>query len=282
MRLPNLLTTPTQRHRARRLREQAALEKAKNLTSARRESILSARAFITDFVRSRWETHWDMIRIECGATEAELRALGSLPRDEGVRACCQLVRVPVIYEEIATALWERLAKDVARDGAGGSDTEQPSTAERAPSMSRSTTPWANESSRNRLSREWRRRKSSDATKKSPPAAEEKQLVGIKCVFCTECGELACRIPEEIVQLSRGEVPVDEQPFWNMGEENPEKGRRSSETSKTNTTSRRLDKVFVWPGALTVQKMFVNFVASLAYGYCNQRPHTFAGSVTVLS
>lgn len=45
----------------------------------------------------------------CAATMAELRDIGRLPREEGVRACGELVRVPVIHREVAEALWDCLA-----------------------------------------------------------------------------------------------------------------------------------------------------------------------------
>lgn len=81
----------------------------------RLDSVSEAQEYIAAFVRSRWEEHfWASIRVTCGATMAELRDIGRRPREEGVRACGGLVRVPVIHQEVAEALWEFLAPGQGR------------------------------------------------------------------------------------------------------------------------------------------------------------------------
>lgn len=72
-------------------------------------AIWDAEAFIREFVSEDWSHHAANISIDCDITLNELRSIGLLPQDEGSRACRQLIRVPVIHEEVAMALWERLA-----------------------------------------------------------------------------------------------------------------------------------------------------------------------------
>lgn len=80
--------------------------------SARRASIHAANEFLHSLIASQpqWQPHLTQIRIDCPHTLSELQSLGHLPRAEGVRACRKLVRIPVLYDEIALFVWMRLAE----------------------------------------------------------------------------------------------------------------------------------------------------------------------------
>ncbi|KAL2016923.1 hypothetical protein VTK56DRAFT_2840 [Thermocarpiscus australiensis] len=72
-------------------------------------AVWEAREFIRGFVQEHWPQHSAMVSIDCSLTLDELHSIGHLPSTEGIRICSRLIRVPVIHEEIASALWERLA-----------------------------------------------------------------------------------------------------------------------------------------------------------------------------
>ncbi|KAK3350068.1 hypothetical protein B0T25DRAFT_611180 [Lasiosphaeria hispida] len=78
-------------------------------TKAFNESMWDAREFVADFVKGGWGQHWDSIAIDCSLTTQELTDLGLLTEAQGIEACRQLVRAPVINEEIGIALWKKLA-----------------------------------------------------------------------------------------------------------------------------------------------------------------------------
>ncbi|KAK4453951.1 hypothetical protein QBC34DRAFT_421569 [Podospora aff. communis PSN243] len=79
-----------------------------------REGVHEACCWLESFVKARWGQHWEYITIDCALTLDELRQLGHLDRSEGWNACRRLVRIPVLNDEIALALWTRL-KANARD-----------------------------------------------------------------------------------------------------------------------------------------------------------------------
>ncbi|KAL2119684.1 hypothetical protein VTJ04DRAFT_6645 [Mycothermus thermophilus] len=109
----------------------------------RAASIWAADAAIRSHIRARWpDHHQDLIRIDCfsfrqgggpvttgsdiddeenddddepGLTMSRLRRLGTLPRDEGIRACMRVVRAPVIQEEVARRLWEWIVEGGLED-----------------------------------------------------------------------------------------------------------------------------------------------------------------------
>lgn len=99
---------------------------------ARIASIQKAHEWLEETIRQsdRWTNHLSQIRLECPYTLAELHQLGRLPRDEGVRKCQALIRVPVIYDEIGLFVWTTLAAveacgpDTGRGG-GSSDRTTP-------------------------------------------------------------------------------------------------------------------------------------------------------------
>lgn len=272
MHLTTLLTTPAQCRQTRQRRDKEAFEEAERLAEARRESILNAQEFVADFVRERWGQHWHMIRIESDVTEAELRDLGRLPRDEGVRACCRLVRVPVIYEEIAIALWERLAEDVAEEGKGAESDSFHST-NTVPPATDLPTPWTKTTSRHGTNIG---RRASNTTEIPEKEAQEQPRRGFRCVLCTGCSELACRIPEEITKLSTTEARDEEE--WE-GEIDGER-KKSSESSKVSRRTSRFRKIWAKVNSLAFQRAISAFLGSLAYGYGHRVHHVLATPATM--
>lgn len=266
MHLTTLLNTPAQRGQTRKRRDQEAFEEAERLAAARRESILDAQEFVADFVRERWGQHWYMIRIESGVIEAELRDFGRLPRDEGVRACCRLVRVPVIYEEIAIALWERLAEDAAEEGKGA-ESDSFHTTNTVPFATELPTSWTKTKSRHRTNM---RRRASDTTEIPGKEAKEQPRRRFRCAFCTGCSELACRIPEEITQLSTTEAQDEEEWEGKIDQER----RQSSASSKVSRRSSRFRKIWAKVNSLAFQRAISAFLGSLAYGYGHRAHHVF--------
>ena len=83
--------------------------------SAHRESVWEAQEFLRDFVKARWGEYWHSVTFNCDLTIVEVRGLGYLPESEGTKACQQLVRVPVINEEIGSALWRKLSTDAGSE-----------------------------------------------------------------------------------------------------------------------------------------------------------------------
>ena len=72
-------------------------------------AVWDAQELIREFIDEDWSHNAAHISIDCDLTLTELLSLGALPTDEGSRACRQLIRVPVIHEEVAAALWAKLA-----------------------------------------------------------------------------------------------------------------------------------------------------------------------------
>ena len=179
----------------------------------RRDSILDAQDFVRDFVRERWKARWDSIRIECGLTMAELKALGRLPRSDGTQACCRLIRAPVIYEEIAITLWERLAEDEA---ASTQNREREKDSNAAPetgiaqNVTQKTTTFALGFGR------WimgRRKSYTNSTNVPTPRRP-------RCAFCNGPEELSCGLTEEMTRFpgeERQRENQTNQPFWRIPE-----------------------------------------------------------------
>ncbi|KAM7224074.1 hypothetical protein V8F06_000547 [Rhypophila decipiens] len=71
-----------------------------------------ARAEIFGLIDERWESNRASIRLTGEPTYEELKNIGRLPRSHGILEFRKLIRAPVIGEEIATALWERMATKV--------------------------------------------------------------------------------------------------------------------------------------------------------------------------
>ncbi|KAK4219853.1 hypothetical protein QBC37DRAFT_72611 [Rhypophila decipiens] len=74
-----------------------------------------ARAEIFGLIDERWESNRASIRLTGEPTYEELKNIGRLPRSQGILEFRKLIRAPVIGEEIATALWERMATKVRRE-----------------------------------------------------------------------------------------------------------------------------------------------------------------------
>lgn len=72
-------------------------------------AVWEANEFLRAFAQRGWPDHWDSFSIHCNLSLDELQSIGSLERTEGIRACQRIVCVPVISEEVGTALWEHLA-----------------------------------------------------------------------------------------------------------------------------------------------------------------------------
>jgi hypothetical protein len=70
-----------------------------------RKGVQEARCWLERFVKARWGQHWEYVTIDCDLTLEELEQLGHLDRPEGWKACRRLVRVPVLNDEIALAMW---------------------------------------------------------------------------------------------------------------------------------------------------------------------------------
>ncbi|KAK0629154.1 hypothetical protein B0T17DRAFT_178879 [Bombardia bombarda] len=71
----------------------------------RRDSIYHSQEFVREFVKVGWGDHLDSIVLTCTLTLDEMLQIGHLDRSEGTRACLRLVRVPVINDEISSALY---------------------------------------------------------------------------------------------------------------------------------------------------------------------------------
>jgi hypothetical protein len=182
------------------------------------------------------------------------------------------VRVPVIYEEIAIALWERLAEDVAEEGKGAESDSFHST-NTVPPTTDFPTPWTKTTSRHGTNIG---RRASNTTKIPEKEAQEQPRRGSRCVLCTGCSELACRIPEEITQLSTAEARDEEEWEGEIGEER----RRSSASSNISRRSSRFRKIWAKVNSLALQTVISAFLGSLAYGYGYHVHHVFAAPATM--
>ncbi|KAH8903436.1 hypothetical protein BR93DRAFT_971530 [Coniochaeta sp. PMI_546] len=95
---------------AARFRAEYHLETLRLRNQYHDNSVSEAQAFIDTFIRSRWGEHlWASLKVTCSLTMIELQDIGRLCREEGIRECGSLIRVPFIHQEIAAALWEYLA-----------------------------------------------------------------------------------------------------------------------------------------------------------------------------
>ncbi|KAM7185958.1 hypothetical protein V8F33_012085 [Rhypophila sp. PSN 637] len=74
-----------------------------------------AREEIFGLVDERWESNRASVRLTGEPTYEELEDIGRLPRSQGTLEFRKLIRAPVIGEEIAGALWERMATKVRRE-----------------------------------------------------------------------------------------------------------------------------------------------------------------------
>ncbi|KAK3900897.1 hypothetical protein C8A05DRAFT_35447 [Staphylotrichum tortipilum] len=71
-------------------------------------SLFDADALIRGYVLSAWEQHAEYVTVDSHLPMAGLVAIGRMGREDGVRACRGLVRVPVVHEEVVAGLWEFL------------------------------------------------------------------------------------------------------------------------------------------------------------------------------
>lgn len=92
--------------------EHVELEREECRASLEEPTTQEAKEWIESMIRTsgRWDNHLSIIRIDCPYTTAELLELGRLPQPEGVKVCRQMVRAPVIYDEIGCFVWEKLAE----------------------------------------------------------------------------------------------------------------------------------------------------------------------------
>lgn len=110
------LLLPSHRSEAARFRVAYDLETQRLQAQYHLDSVSESQGFITSFVQSRWDEHlWSSIKVTCDLTMVELRDIGRWSREEGVHICGNLVRAPVIHQEVAERLWEFL---VACQGRG--------------------------------------------------------------------------------------------------------------------------------------------------------------------
>jgi hypothetical protein len=152
------------------LRASHEAETARLRTESRLTSTIEAEGLVRAFVHSRWAEHlWPSMRITCALTLAELHDLGRLRREDGVRACCGLVRVPVIHEEVALALWEYLAAGRGCDG--GVDEQD----------------------------EFERGVAALVERERGEPGEVEERGGPRCVLCTSSTGPECRLPADVVR-----------------------------------------------------------------------------------
>lgn len=138
-------------------------------------SIAEAKDLINTLIRSHWEEHlWNAISVTCDLTMIELRDIGRLGREDGIRACGSLVRAPVIHQEVAAQLWEDLAADHGMLHGAGPDEQELFERHIAATMS----------------------EEEDDTAK---AEAQRASRGIPCcVFCGGKSGQTCQLPPDIV------------------------------------------------------------------------------------
>lgn len=262
--MPNFLAIPTHRRQSRQTNEIISINQTESLVAAHRESRLKAREFVAEFVSERWGQHWNMISIVGGPTEAELLGFGRLPRNEGIRACCRLVRAPVIFEDIAVGLWERLSVDAAKEEKGGES--HPSHTNTA--SSQTTNQQTSQAiPKGRYVTNNARKTSDTPTAELEYTPEKEPRKALRCVLCSGCDELACHIPEEIARLSRVGMGDDDQtPTTNEEEAGMGEGRLTLGGAKT-----RIWGCTCWTfrgvNIFEIRRAVCAFGKNLQYGYC---------------
>jgi hypothetical protein len=80
-------------------------------------AVWEAQEFLREFVQEGWPDHVSSFTIQCNMSLDELRIIGLFEKSNGIRMCQRIVRVPVISEEVGTALWEKLAEPARRTSA---------------------------------------------------------------------------------------------------------------------------------------------------------------------
>ncbi|KAK2074472.1 hypothetical protein P8C59_008679 [Phyllachora maydis] len=204
MNLSEIFRTPSQRRQNRQTREDESLMRARYQELRERDQVWEATDFLKAFVKERWASHWPFITIDCGLTMEELRALGRLDKAQGIQECRRLVRVPVINEEIALALWTQLETDVRTADAeatrktvqliGDACTENIRTPGALVSCKEHGRMLEKE---NRVKRRERRREIEKLKHKLKTASQAQQpgKPTPVCVFCSESGRMRCGVSE---------------------------------------------------------------------------------------
>jgi len=106
--IPRGMARQRQWERARKLESLMPAESLQRV-----DQVISGEAHVRDFVQRRYESHWNSVTFIPGVTTSRLCDIGRMDRLQGIAACKQLLRVPVIQEEVTTALYEELADRTA-------------------------------------------------------------------------------------------------------------------------------------------------------------------------
>lgn len=259
----------------------------------RRYSILDARNYITSIIHANYEEHfWPMIRVECDLTVVELRDIGRMRQVEGLKACCRLIRAPVIYEEVALTLWQHLASEQSRSASHGSGESRMGAEQEAlekeicaavieqclPKQGKSSKTGNNSSPRKghskRKSWYWIKRRKSSLTRiveaKEPVAQQP------KCVMCSGRSELDCKLPADILK-EYGILPGRRESWPVQG--SPSSDRCNSAVSKNTTSTLSQKTTLSSTGSSSIKSTQsstrLSLRRSLSYvsGLARRTPHT---------
>lgn len=174
-----------------------------------------AEELIRAFINEDWSNHANYIRIDCNFTLAELHAIGRLPEPEGSRACRQLIRVPVIYEEVALSLWKKLAEEARNIPEPAQEPEVAKNDRKGSVDSRM---------RKNLRRLLKKQQ------QSHQQTEEARAATLRCPFCS--GTCADYHAQTITTEPQKHQPPSEDGFWQR--EDPASSRKPSWVTTTTT------------------------------------------------
>jgi hypothetical protein len=177
----------------------------------RSQSIKDAMEYLQGFIRTGWPNNIDFIKVQRELTMEQLKFIGTLGQQDGVRECGKLFRAPVIHNEIAYDLWKRLAAD----NASAMDTPQ----ERyelqlqqslAASQSSTSEHWETPGSLSRrVTRSQTRQKNQTTPPKQSKRARSAEQLGDQetqfvNLICSSCGSKA---KGTVISLKRSKAPV---------------------------------------------------------------------------
>ncbi|KAL2127376.1 hypothetical protein VTI74DRAFT_10825 [Chaetomium olivicolor] len=213
-------------------------------------AVWDAQEYLRAFINEHWPSRSNSITIDCSISIDELRAIGQLPKSDGVLACRRLLRVPVINEEVGLSLYERLVKDATRSPSVNPAKE---TEEAAPSRSPSvhSMPELRKTTKERKI-SWKRPKKQHQKQNSQLPQQQQEKYTSTRPGCPLCPGICSAFPVDAQPIttsvttgsathtphtpppSQHHKDDDSEPFWQQPE--PPKPRRLSDTTLLSDAS----------------------------------------------
>ncbi|RKU49265.1 hypothetical protein DL546_009692 [Coniochaeta pulveracea] len=222
-----------------KMTHQVMMEQQRELARLRaeshRNSIFDARDQITSFIHAKYAEHlWPMVRIQCSLTLPQLRDIGRLSRDDGLRACLPLIRIPAIHEEVAEALWEFLAAERAESNTDDDAMQEEWERRFCGNATQDSEDTTQKQMTKVRPRRWNqaRTRSRACSSESTTKQDVVTIEGTRCVFCCS-GKLEC------------DCPVPQEIMNEYGTLVGKKGEENGETTPERTVSKRGSTATIW-------------------------------------